>query len=76
MGDFIDEIVRYGLFFGALFQMLCIAAVIFMPPKEDGKDINDSSDDETSIEGSPHINSFRQHGHTHRRNKQDKKKRR
>lgn len=32
-----DELLRYGLFFGAIFQLVCIAAVVFIPPKEEGR---------------------------------------
>ena len=31
----IDEIVRIGLIFGAIFQVICIAAAIFLPGKSD-----------------------------------------
>jgi len=76
----VEEIVRYGLFFGAMFQLLCVAAVIFIPSgRETGKDVNESSDEETSMEGSPHINPYRPLSHVHKRAytyKQDKKKRR
>jgi len=29
--DIIDTLLRYGLFFGAVFQLVCIGAVIIMP---------------------------------------------
>lgn len=30
-----DEVLKYGLFLGAIFQIVCIAAVIFVPSKDD-----------------------------------------
>ena len=35
--DIVDEILKYGLFIGAVFQIICIGAVIFVPNKEDRK---------------------------------------
>lgn len=37
MAEIMDELLRYGLFFGAIFQLVCIAAVVFIPPKEEGR---------------------------------------
>mgnify|MGYP002649943015 CR=1 FL=1 len=31
----VEEVVRYGLFFGAIFQLICIGAAIFLPSKSD-----------------------------------------
>lgn len=31
MEDFFDKLLRYGMFLGALFQLICIAAVIILP---------------------------------------------
>ncbi|XP_023220536.1 protein MANBAL-like [Centruroides sculpturatus] len=77
MADVVDELLRYGLFFGAIFQLICIAAVVFIPPKEDGRDGGDSSDDDTSTEGQTHQPSHRHHTHhPSRRSRQEKKKRR
>lgn len=30
-----EEFVRYGLYFGAVFQLICIGAAIFLPSKSD-----------------------------------------
>lgn len=30
-----EEFVRYGLYFGAVFQLICIGAAIFLPGKSD-----------------------------------------
>ena len=41
--DILDEVLRYGLFLGAIFQIVAIAAIVIIPPKEtqddDGKKI-------------------------------------
>lgn len=34
MWDLLDEVLRYGLFLGAIFQIIAIAAIIVIPPKE------------------------------------------
>lgn len=30
----VDEILKYGLFMGAIFQIICIGAVIFIPERD------------------------------------------
>ena len=35
--DYFDECIKYGLFIGAIFQIICIGAVVFVPSKEDKK---------------------------------------
>ena len=32
--DLLDEVLRYGLFLGAIFQIVAIAAIVVIPPKE------------------------------------------
>ncbi|XP_075235457.1 protein anon-73B1 [Lycorma delicatula] len=77
--DLMDSVIRCGLYLGAIFQLVCIAAVVILPERTtDGsasclKD-GDVSDDEGS-EGSPHATPRRPHAH-HRTRKQEKKKRR
>jgi len=43
--DLLDEVLRYGLFLGAIFQIIAIAAIVIIPPKEtqddDGKETVD-----------------------------------
>ena len=40
MWDLLDEVLRYGLFLGAIFQIIAIAAIVVIPPK-DTKDIGE-----------------------------------
>lgn len=73
---FLDEMLKYGLFLGAIFQIVCIGAVIFVPSRDDRRE-GDSSDEDGSEHGSPHTphRSHAPHPQHHRR-KHDKKKRR
>ncbi|XKL61618.1 hypothetical protein PGB90_001451 [Kerria lacca] len=75
MEEFFDKLLRYGMFLGAIFQLVCIAAVIILPEqmknhRENGQfEITDSeSDSNTQTNRRSHI--------YHRVRKQDKKKRR
>ncbi|KAL7643721.1 UNVERIFIED_CONTAM: hypothetical protein RMT77_005727 [Armadillidium vulgare] len=70
-----DEFLKYGLFLGAIFQIVCIGAVVFIPGKDDRKD-GDSSDEDGSDHGSPHISAPQRNHVPYHRRKQDKKKRR
>lgn len=80
MTEILDELIRVGLMFGAVFQLICIAAVILVPNKEDVRDNGDSSDDEG--EGSYSQHSIISHKHQHsvgqhqKRGRHEKKKRR
>ncbi|XP_027216728.1 protein anon-73B1 [Penaeus vannamei] len=73
--DIFDEVLKYGLFLGAIFQLVCIGAVIFVPSRDDKRD-GDSSDDDGSDHGSPHTSPPHRGHNQHHRRKQDKKKRR
>ena len=49
MSDFLDEVLKYALMLGAVFQLICIAAVVFLPNRQlDHRDALDS-DDDTSV---------------------------
>ncbi|KAK8402793.1 hypothetical protein O3P69_000842 [Scylla paramamosain] len=36
--DIFDEVLKYGLFLGAIFQLVCIGAVMFVPSRDDRRD--------------------------------------
>ncbi|GLH03064.1 hypothetical protein R5R35_007742 [Gryllus longicercus] len=77
--DFVDSILRCGLYFGAVFQVVCIAAAVVIPDKMNDfnasyKDV-EPSDDEGSDHSTPQATPRRPHAH-HRPRKQEKKKRR
>ena len=33
--ELFDDLLRYGLYLGAVFQLIAIGAIIFLPPKSD-----------------------------------------
>ncbi|EEB17933.1 protein anon-73B1, putative [Pediculus humanus corporis] len=77
--DFYDTILRCGLYFGAVFQLICIAAVVIIPDNSssgsgNSKDL-DGSENEISDQNSPLASPRKPHIH-HRSRKPDKKKRR
>lgn len=76
MAELVDELLRYGLFLGAIFQLLCIAAVVFVPPREEGKDGGDSSDEDAPVDGlALQAQAHRHQGHHTGRRKEKKKRR-
>jgi large-conductance mechanosensitive channel len=73
--DMTATIVRYGLYLGALFQIVCLTACIFMPDSSDDNSwlSRGDSDDESSEQSTPQNTPRRPY---HRTRKQEKKKRR
>ncbi|KAF2899438.1 hypothetical protein ILUMI_06734 [Ignelater luminosus] len=74
--DMTATIVRYGLYLGALFQIVCLVACIVLPESPDDHtnwSTKGDSDDESSEQSTPQNTPRRPH---HRSRKQDKKKRR
>ena len=74
----VDEVIRIGLIFGAIFQLICIAAVIVLPSNDSENDSGEStsSDDDTlSVESASAVSRVWSSGHG-RKSRMDKKKRR
>jgi uncharacterized membrane protein YagU involved in acid resistance len=79
MSGIMDQIMYAGLVVGAVFQLVCIGAAVWMPGQEsDHRDSGDtnSSDDDVSVEGSSfNRNLYGPSGHV-RRGRNERKKRR
>jgi len=73
--DMTATIVRYGLYLGAVFQLICLLACIYKPDttEEANNWHRNDSDDESSEHSTPQNTPRRPH---HRARKQEKKKRR
>lgn len=72
--DIVDTFLRYGLFIGAVFQLLCIGAVIVMPDSKSTlfHEQEFSDDERSSDQGSPTISP----NHKHHKKSRGKKKQR
>jgi len=72
----LDTLVQYGLFIGAIFQLVCILAVIFLPPTNEASQVEEASHDiRAAADPQPTHNQPTQH-HPSTKRKHDKKKRR
>ena len=74
--DLLDEVLRYGLFLGAIFQIIAIAAIVIIPPKETTQDVDHRDEgnlkDKSSIKQE---NKQQQNVSSVRKRTKDKKKR-
>ncbi|XP_018789956.1 PREDICTED: protein anon-73B1 [Bactrocera latifrons] len=68
--DLFNALLRYGLFVGAIFQLICIAASILLPAASEGSNGEDGSED---YKFNSEMGNMRR---LHKLRKQDKKKRR
>ena len=41
-----DQVLHYALFVGAIFQLICIAAIVLIPPKSEDEESSEGSDQE------------------------------
>merc|ERR1712038_1589775 len=67
-----EVLLRYGLYVGAVFQLICILAVIVLPPLKEGSDNSagneESSSDEEEDRKDQRVTSHHQQSHTHHHN--------
>ena len=75
--DLLDEVLRYGLFLGAIFQIVAIAAIVVIPPKEtqDVDDRGDTVDGAVKDKGAIKQENKQQNASSVRKRTKDKKKR-
>ncbi|KAJ6645226.1 Protein anon-73B1 [Pseudolycoriella hygida] len=65
--DWYETFIRYGLYFGAVFQLLCLCACVMLPGSKKNEDGNSNSNSQLTPQNTPK---------RPRGRKQDKKKRR
>ncbi|XP_028895397.1 protein anon-73B1 [Zeugodacus cucurbitae] len=68
--DLFSVLLRYGLFLGAIFQLICIASSILLPAANEGSNCEDGNED---YKFNGEMGNMRR---LHKLRKQDKKKRR
>jgi len=75
--DLLDEVLRYGLFLGAIFQIIAIAAIVVIPPKEtqDADDRGENVDGTSKDKGGTKLENKQQTVTSVRKRTKDKKKR-
>lgn len=76
--DLLDEVLRYGLFLGAIFQIVAIAAIVIIPPKgtQDADDRGEIVDGTSKDKGGIKQENKQQHTvPSVRKRTKDKKKR-
>ena len=72
--DLLDEVLRYGLFLGAIFQIIAIAAIVIIPPKEI-KDVDDRDEGNIKDKGGIKQENKQQNVPSIRKRTKDRKKR-
>ena len=75
MSDFFDDLIRFGLIFGAIFQLICISAVILIP-NDKMDSISMSNDFEAEEEFNENQILIRNQKKSQNMRNKDKKKRR
>ena len=56
-----DHFLHYGLFLGAIFQLVCIAAIVIIPPKSDEEEEDSPSGGEGEGDGGGRTDGKRRH---------------
>ena len=72
----IDHLLRYGLGFGAIFQLVCVFAIIFLSPNKSAE--NNCSELDATFQSHDHLSHSNSHSarkHWHGKRKHEKKKR-
>lgn len=69
-----EQVIRYGLYFGAAFQIICILAVILLPESESDHDADSSFSEDEEIKSRAGSPSHLAQNKKHHRKKHEKKK--